>query len=131
MNFATQYSQTWSLRGNGVITDPEQVGMLDATIRNARRLGRLTEDILDVLKIESQMPLQLNKEKFNLDEFLANAVSDFNGEISKDNRYKTKFTKSNIKMELLPPDYDAINVAADKSRINQGLSNLLSNAVNN
>ena len=111
------------------MTDPEQVGMLDVTIRNARRLRRLTEDILDVSKIESQMPLQLNKEKFNLNGFLINVVSEFKDEISKDSRYESKFIKSNISIELVPSEYKTINVEADKSRINQVLSNLLSNAV--
>lgn len=111
------------------VTDPEHVGMLDVTIRNARRLRRLTEDILDVSKIESQMPLQLNKEKFNLNEFLVVAVSDFKDEISKDSRYKTKFVNSSIYMKLVSPEFHTININADKSRINQVIVNLLSNAV--
>ena len=44
----------------------EQYGeLIDAIIRNGKRLKRLTEDILDVSKIESQS-LQLRKEKFEL-----------------------------------------------------------------
>ena len=39
--------------------------MLDVTIRNAKRLQHLTEDILDVTKIESHS-LNLKKEQFNL-----------------------------------------------------------------
>ncbi len=112
------------------ITDPEQIGMLDVTIRNAKRLRRLTEDILDVSKIESQKPLQLNKEKFNLTEILLNTLADFKNEISRDNddNNNSKNINPSIKLELLS-ERDIINVEADKSRINQVLTNLLSNAV--
>jgi len=113
------------------ITDPEQIGMLDVTIRNAKRLRRLTEDILDVSKIESQKPLQLNKEKFNLTEFLLNTVADFKNEISRDSSddNNSKNINPNIRLELLSPERDIINVEGDKSRINQVITNLLSNAV--
>ncbi|HET7149030.1 MAG TPA: ATP-binding protein [Candidatus Nitrosopolaris sp.] len=112
------------------ITDPEQIEMLDVTIRNAKRLRRLTEDILDVSKIESQKPLQLNKEEFNLTEFLQNTVGDFKKEISRDNDYNnSKNIDPSIKLEVLSSEGDIINVHADKSRINQVITNLLSNAV--
>jgi signal transduction histidine kinase len=111
------------------ITDPEHIRMLDVTIRNAKRLRRLTEDILDVSKIESQMPLQLNKEKFDLNEFILNTISEFKDEISKDTRYNIKDISSNILVEFVSPENQAINVNADRSRINQVLVNLLSNAV--
>ena len=115
------------------ITDPEQIGMLDVTIRNAKRLRRLTEDILDVSKIESQKPLQLNKEKFNLTEILLNTIADFKNEISRDNddnnNSNSKNINPSIKLELLSSERDVIKVEADKSRINQVITNLLSNAV--
>jgi len=110
-------------------TDPEQIGMLDITIRNAKRLRRLTEDILDVSKIESQKPLQLNKEKFNLTEILQNSVADFKNEISKeisDNNNNNNNIKPTIKLKS---ESDSIYVRADKSRVIQVLQNLLSNAV--
>ena len=44
--------------------------MLDITIKNARRLRRLTDDILNASKIESLQQLQLNKERFNLTEIM-------------------------------------------------------------
>src|SRR5207245_7441320 len=112
------------------VTDPEQIGMLDITIRNAKRLRRLTEDILDVSKIESQKPLQLNKEKFNLTEFLLNTVADFKNEISKDNNDGNINKSKNINPSIkLKSESDIINVEGDKSRVNQVLMNLLSNAV--
>ncbi len=111
-------------------TDPEQIGMLDITIRNAKRLRRLTEDILDVSKIESQKPLQLNKEKFNLTEILLDTVEDFKNEISKDTSDGNNNKNKNIKPGLkLRSESDIINVEADKTRVIQVLMNLLSNAV--
>ena len=57
------------------IKDAKQGELLDVIIRNAKRLQRLTEDILDVTKIESQC-LDLKKEQFNLSDVITNAVND-------------------------------------------------------
>src|SRR5205823_11481382 len=58
------------------IKDTEQLAMLDAAIRNAKRLRRLTENILDITKIEGRS-LQLEKEQFNLYEVILNVVQDY------------------------------------------------------
>jgi phospho-acceptor domain-containing protein len=52
--------------------DAEQAKLLEVIRRNAKRLQRLTEDILDVTKIESQS-LNLKKEQFDLNEVITNA----------------------------------------------------------
>ena len=52
------------------IKDSEHHELLEVVIKNARRLQRLTEDILDVTKIESQS-LNLRKEKLNLNDMVA------------------------------------------------------------
>ena len=54
----------------------------DALHRNANRLQRLTNDILDVTRIESQA-LKLNKEKFNLIDLISNIIEDFKNDIQK------------------------------------------------
>src|SRR5262249_16825412 len=54
--------------------DAKQSELLDATIRNARRLKQLTEDILDVTRIESHSLLL--KEQFNLNDVITNAIND-------------------------------------------------------
>ncbi|MGA9172098.1 MAG: ATP-binding protein, partial [Nitrososphaeraceae archaeon] len=95
----------------------EELLLLDTIIRNAKRLQRLTEDILDVTKIESQS-LQLNKEQFNLREMMLNAIADSNNQLKKD---------SNIKLELVSKE--DVFVKADKARLNQVIANLLSNAI--
>ena len=53
----------------------EHVKLLEVIYRNAKRLQRLTEDILDVTKIESQS-LTLEKEQFSLNELITNAIED-------------------------------------------------------
>jgi signal transduction histidine kinase len=57
------------------IKEPHQQELLDVTIRNAKRLKRLADDILDVSRIESQS-LNLKKERFNLKDVITNSISD-------------------------------------------------------
>jgi signal transduction histidine kinase len=47
------------------IKDTKQLELLDIITRNAKRLQRLTDGILDVTEIESQS-LKINKEKFDI-----------------------------------------------------------------
>ena len=101
--------------------------MLDTVIRNANRLSRLTEDILDVTKIESQA-LRLKKERFDLDDLVVNIVQDFKDQIKNMNT-------SSIRREILYESLKSNNkdgcafIDADKSRISQVLSNLIGNAI--
>jgi signal transduction histidine kinase len=103
-------------RGGGVGEGQE---ILDIIIRNAKRLQRLANDILDATRIESRL-LELDKERFNLNELLSDAVLDYRNQIKKDNR--------GIKLLYSPSKQDII-VEADRSRLTQVIFNLLSNAV--
>ena len=80
---------------------------------------RLTDDILDVSKIESQS-LSLKKKRFNLKDVITNTISDI-----MTNSYVDNKTNS-VKIISEPQD---IFVEADKGRITQVISNLLDNAV--
>ena len=102
------------------IKEPEQQELLDVTIRNAKRLQRLTEDILDVTKIESKS-LNLNKELFNLNDIITNTIEDIIANIAKKGQYSNL-----IKLAYQPHD---IFIEADKARITQVISNILNNAV--
>jgi two-component system sensor histidine kinase VicK len=104
------------------IKDAEQYELLDVIIRNAKRLKRLTEDILDVTKIESQS-LDLKKEQFNLSDVITNAMNDIMINID----FLRKSQRNAIK--LLYPLPQDIFIQADKGRITQVILNLLSNAV--
>ncbi|MBV9178772.1 MAG: HAMP domain-containing histidine kinase [Nitrososphaeraceae archaeon] len=96
--------------------------MIKAINRNAERLQRLTNDILDVTRIESKT-LKLQKEQFNLNDLLSNIVEDSKIEIEKNKR----------NVRLLLKAFKDINgsflVMADKRRITQLISNLLNNAI--
>jgi two-component system, OmpR family, sensor histidine kinase VicK len=94
---------------------------LDVIIRNAKRLQRLSEDILDITRIESKS-LGLKKELFNLREIILTAMADSNNQIAKENK------DHGLKLQLVAHEED-IFIQADKGRINQVISNLLSNAI--
>jgi signal transduction histidine kinase len=98
------------------INDNEQRGLIDVIARNAKRLQHLTEDILDVTKIESQS-LQLKKERFDLNEAIMNILAEYQSQVKKANNVKTIFTSE-----------DNLFVEADKGRMTQVISNLLNNA---
>ena len=102
------------------IKDNEQLTLIDVISRNAKRLRRLTEDILDVTRIESKS-LKLHKEQFNLNDVIVNTIDDI-----KINRYFNN-KKNDIKI-LYDSDKD-IFVKADKERLSQVIFNLLSNAI--
>jgi nitrogen-specific signal transduction histidine kinase len=96
---------------------PEEIEMI---ARNARRLQRLSEDILDIARIESNS-LTLHKSLFNLKDVLTLLVQDCRKQIQMDCR--------EVKVICQQPNDDDIKVYADKERIMQVLGNLLSNAL--
>ena len=101
----------------------EQYGeLIDAIIRNGKRLRRLTEDILDVSKIESQS-LQLRKEKFELKDLIVLRIAEHEEGKNMDRQ------NTIIKLNILTRD-GGIFVYADKERIARVVDNLLINAVN-
>jgi signal transduction histidine kinase len=95
---------------------------IDAIYRNATRLQRLANHILDVTRIESQT-LKLNKQKFDLDEVLSYVVADFKNEIRKDN------SEVNIYYEPAQELTTGLTIEADRERVIQVISNLISNAI--
>ena len=107
-------------------THPEKKMEINQGIkRNAARLQRLTNDILDVTRIESHT-LKLNKERFNLNDLISHIIEDYRNQID------------NVHIQLMhnsdkTSDYNENNnlvvVEADKSRLTQVISNLLSNSI--
>jgi signal transduction histidine kinase len=92
---------------------------LQIIVRNSYRLHKLVEAILDITKIESRI-FKLNTELIELNEFLANVVIDF------ENNFKNK--NSNVQI-LYKLNRNRIFVNADKTRLTQVISNILSNAI--
>ena len=101
------------------VSDSHQAKLLDVIMRNAKRLQRLSHDILDVSKIESSL-LKLSKTSVELNEKIKTAINDI------ENGYDNE---SNNNVKLLFQPKESITVNADKDRIYQVLSNLLNNAV--
>ncbi len=98
------------------ITHGEQRELLDIMTRNSKRLQRLVESILDVTKIESRS-LQLKKERFNLNDIILGVILDYENQITKDD------------IKLVYSSKEDIFVEADRYRLTQTLSNLVSNAI--
>ena len=105
-------------------THPERKDeMLQAMSRNAIRLQKLTDDILDVTRIESKT-LMLKIEPLDLNDLISNIVED----------YRNQIEKNNDNVELLyyyrPRNNDSkIIIEADRVRLIQVISNLLDNAL--
>ncbi|MDP8886412.1 MAG: hypothetical protein M3M91_01335, partial [Thermoproteota archaeon] len=103
----------------------ETLEMLENILRNANRLHQLTEDILDVTRIESHT-LTLRKERLNLNDVILNVVEDYRRQIA--NRSSNNNNNGNVKLV-----YEAANssggsggsagssilVQADKRRLTQ------------
>lgn len=105
-----------------VSDDPDGTGDLrltrdeiDIIVRNARRLQRLSLDILDVTKIESDS-LKLNRSRFALNDVLASTVKDM----------QSHGQNSNVQFVLELGKNEYVN--ADRQRISQVVANLLGNA---
>ena len=97
---------------------------LEALGRNAIRLRNLTNNILDVSRIETGT-LKLNKERINLNDKIKNVIKD----ISNTN---LQVGQKGLTIQFLnDKNNDDIEyyVTADKSRVFQVLSNLIDNAV--
>ncbi len=96
---------------------PEQANtMLDVANRNVERLLTLINDILDVSKLESG-EINFNYENLNIKEFIKNTI-EINQQYAE--KYNTTFKCTECHNEII--------VYADKDRLTQVMSNLLSNA---
>ncbi|HEY9490971.1 MAG TPA: HAMP domain-containing sensor histidine kinase, partial [Nitrososphaeraceae archaeon] len=112
----TEVIRSRKAASSNIDKEEEDEEFLNVIIRNAKRLRCLSENILDVSRIESQT-LKLNKEKFNINEKIRNVINDIK---SKEERIEITFAE---------PKVDPIVVEADKIRIYEVISNLLINAI--
>jgi signal transduction histidine kinase len=105
-----------------IVQEEKQLEKLEVIIRNATRLQGLTEDILDVTKIESQA-LKLRLDRVDLNDLISNIIRDY---IRSENRK----LKANVQVRFEPHGKDTgIFVNADRGRLSQVISNLISNAL--
>jgi signal transduction histidine kinase len=95
-------------------------------------LQQLTEDILDVAKIESQS-LQLKKELLNVNEVILPVLADYDSSSSSsssssnNNIQKVHNNGNNVRITF--SSKDDLFVMADRSRLYQVFANLLNNAI--
>jgi len=99
------------------ITDKEQLEFLDIINRNTKKLKKLSDDILDISKIENNL-LNLNKTHFKIKELIRTIIIS----------YKKEAETKNVEFEFIDSDNDFF-IYADKARINQVISNLISNSI--
>jgi len=105
----------------GTITREELNDSISMIGRNATRLKQLSEDILDVTKIESHS-LDLRKEVLDLKEVVRNSLEEYK-------RTQGVRSNKNIQIKYTSCYDDKSLVEVDRIRIAQVIFNLLSNAV--
>jgi signal transduction histidine kinase len=97
--------------------DESQRESLEVVVRNAKRLNRLVENILDIARIENQ-PLKLQKERFDLNDIVLDILPEWETHNDIMDKVKIVFTPKN-----------SVFVNADKERLKQVISNIINNAV--
>ena len=106
--------------GQPELQQKEMLEMFEIIVRNANRLHQLTEDILDVTRIESHT-LKLRKERFNLNGAILNIIAN----------YRKQIANGNVKL-IYGGDSSSSSITlveADRQRLTQVISNLLDNAI--
>jgi two-component system, OmpR family, sensor histidine kinase VicK len=99
------------------ITDEQNRELVNVIIRNAERLRQLSENILDVTRIESRS-LHMRKEVFDVNQVIEKAVEDARSLIVHKDRLQISFAPK-----------ERVNVNADMARITQVIYNMLDNAI--
>jgi signal transduction histidine kinase len=96
----------------------EDSELLEVISRNAQRLKKLSEDVLEASKIESNS-LQLNKEYLTTKEIILEVI----------NSHKSNIDSKNIKFVYSSDDDDNYTIHADRNGISRVLSNLINNSI--
>jgi len=124
------------LEEEGLGQNDKRKESVTAIIRNAKRLQRLANDILDVTKIESNT-LNINKEQLNLNDLILNVLDDIvintkeeelKGTVNNNNNTSNS-NSSNRRKFLYKGSEEEIIIEADRTRLIQVISNLINNAI--
>ena len=92
---------------------------LDIILRNSKRLKQITDDLLDVARIESGS-FSLTKTKFNLKELITEILREYEQTIQ---------LRTNLKLIYESSEINEIIIEADRNRLCQVIQNLLKNAI--
>jgi two-component system, OmpR family, sensor histidine kinase VicK len=114
LQFSSKQEKTTKEKGK--ITRDE----LAILVRNAKRLERLSSNILDIARIESGT-LYLNIQQFNLNDVISPLVEDAQNEI------KNRDKEEDINIQYAPSDNNIV-LQGDKDRLSEVVWNLLDNA---
>jgi two-component system, OmpR family, sensor histidine kinase VicK len=106
---------------NPYIDVKERQHYLDIIVRNAVRLQHLTEDILDITKIETRS-LKLKTEPFDVNQVILKSIQDAEEQLDKKTKIKFQFMFSQKGEE-------ANLVKGDRRRLAQVMANLLNNSI--
>ncbi|CAN5620220.1 hypothetical protein BH23THE1_BH23THE1_17470 [soil metagenome] len=98
------------------LKEEEQRRLLDIVIHNGKKLHALSENILDVTRMEGKL-ISLKKELFNISQLIVEIAKNFEASVRKDKKITFEY---NFKENF---------IYADKQRISQVISNLLDNAI--
>ncbi len=110
------------LRSRKERKNEKQDELLSIIIRNAKRLNELTENILDLTRIENQS-LNLQKEIVNMDDLILKTLEDIKSQTNYKKSIRLIYDDS--KKESSSP----LLVEVDRGRLIQVISNLVSNAI--
>jgi signal transduction histidine kinase len=99
-----------------------------AILRNAKRLQRLAEAILDVTRIESNT-LDMDKERLDLNDLILNALDDIVISTKEEEELKGGGYNNRSKRLYKFTKEEEIIIEADRTRLSQVISNLLDNAI--
>jgi signal transduction histidine kinase len=91
--------------------------LLGVIIRNAHRLKRLTENLLDVSRIDSHS-LRLNTERFDLSEIVMEILHDFRNGLGNDTKIRINYSR-----------FESAHISGDKERITQVVTNIVQNSL--
>ena len=110
-----------SFRSSLSLSVEKIIPMVEIINRNAKRLEKLTNNLLDVTRMENSNSLELRKEQFAIDSVIRDCIIDVSQHIG----------KKNLKFSYVPADDNQqIIIKADRTRIAQVLMNLLDNSIN-
>jgi signal transduction histidine kinase len=111
--------------------DDKNGQFINAINRNASRLHKLTEYLLDVAKIESGT-LKIKKEKCNINERIKHVLDGFGSKQEAEegiDGFSYKMRSRNIELTVVKPKTNPIVGYVDIVRFEQAISNLIGNAI--
>lgn len=102
---------------DGTVPQEKQSDYLEIVLDETRRLTKMTNDIMDLTKMESGQ-MELNKDKFELNDLIRRVL----------NQFEQRIITKNAKLQLILAE-ETTMVFADKEQIQRVLYNLIDNAV--